>query len=174
MVVDRLAVGDSLETSRVADSVETALKLAGGEMLVAVPDGEELLFSERFACVYDGYSLGEIEPRTFSFNSPHGACSECTGLGFKLEIDPDLVIANRNLSLAEGAITPWNRAGSSSPWYASLLESLARSHDFSTKAPVRELPQEVMDLILYGNQGHSITMRHRTHHGRIFYLGDHL
>ncbi|MSQ40093.1 MAG: excinuclease ABC subunit UvrA [Dehalococcoidia bacterium] len=168
VVVDRLARGEGLETSRVADSVETALKLSGGEVVIAIPDQEEMLFSERFACVYDGYSLGEIEPRTFSFNSPHGACTECTGLGYKLELDPEMVVPNKTLSLAEGAIMPWTRAGSSSPWYTSLLESLARSNDFSTKTPVRELPEGLMDLILYGNQGRSLTMRHKTHNGRVF------
>ena len=168
VVVDRLAMGEGLETSRVADSVETALKLSGGEVVIAIPDREGLLFSERFACVYDGYSLGEIEPRTFSFNSPHGACTECTGLGYKLELDPEMVVPNKTLSLAEGAIMPWTRAGSSSPWYTSLLESLARSNDFSTKTPVRDLPEGLMDLILYGNQGRSLTMRHRTHNGRVF------
>ncbi len=168
VVVDRLVTGEGLESSRVADSVETALKLGGGVALVAIPDGEDLLFSEHFACVYDGYSLGEIEPRTFSFNSPHGACPDCTGLGYKLELDPDLVVPNKGLSLAEGAIMPWNRAGSSTPWYTSLLDSLARTNEFSTRTPVRELPEGVLDLILYGNQGASITMRHRTHHGRVF------
>ena len=168
VVVDRLVVGEGLETSRVADSVETALGLSGGTVLVATLDGEEHLFSEQFACVYDGYSLGEIEPRTFSFNSPHGACTECTGLGFKLELDPDLVVPNKEISLAEGAVMPWARAGTSSPWYASLLESLGQAHNFSTRVPVRELSQEALDLILYGNQRRSITMRHRTHHGRVF------
>jgi excinuclease ABC subunit A len=166
-VIDRLVIGGYLESSRVADSVETALNLSSGEVLVSIIDGEEILFSERFACVHDGYSLGEIEPRTFSFNSPQGACPECTGLGFKLEIDPELIITNKDLSLANGAIIPWARARSSSPWYASLLDSLAHSYEFSTKTPIRELSQNVMDLILYGNQGRSITMRHRTHQGRV-------
>ncbi|MGB2828713.1 MAG: excinuclease ABC subunit UvrA, partial [Dehalococcoidales bacterium] len=98
-VVDRLVVGQG-ERQRIADSVETALKLGAGMVLVSIIDGEELLFSEHFACVYDGISLGEITPRTFSFNSPHGACPECTGLGVKLEIEPDLVIPNKELSIA--------------------------------------------------------------------------
>ena len=165
VVVDRLVVGESAETSRVSDSVETALKLSGGIILVSTVDGEELLFSEHFACVHCGISLGEIEPRSFSFNSPHGACPNCTGLGIKLEVDPQLVIINRDLTLAQGAITPWVRSGSSSPWYMSLLESLARAYNFSTRAPVKELAQEHLDLILYGNKGNTIRMQHRTHNG---------
>ena len=168
VVVDRLVIGDSAETGRVADSVEQALRLGKGVVQVSVVDGEEILYSEQFACVHCGISLGEIEPRTFSFNSPHGACPTCTGLGYRLEIDPDLVIINRDLTLSEGAITPWVRAGSSSPWYASLLESLASTHDFSTHLPVREMKQEHLDLILYGNRGQRVEMRHRTRQGRLY------
>src|SRR4030043_253361 len=105
-VVDRLQIGEA-ENNRIADSVETALKLGAGVVLVSVMDGEELLFSEHFACVHCGISLGEIAPRTFSCNSPHGACPACSGLGVKLEIDPDLLIPNKDLSLAQGAIHPW-------------------------------------------------------------------
>ena len=153
MVVDRLVVGDSAEPQRVADSVESALKMAGGSVLVEIVDGEEMLFSEQFACVHCNISLGELEPRTFSFNNPHGACSTCTGLGYRLEVDPDLVVPNKDLTLAEGAIQPWVRAGSSSPWLASLLGSLAKAHRFSIKVPVKNLRQQHLDLILYGKQG---------------------
>jgi excinuclease ABC subunit A len=167
VVVDRLIIDEGVERSRVADSVETALKQGGGVVLVSVVGGEELLFSEQFACVHCGVSLPEIEPRNFSFNSPYGACPTCTGLGFRLEIDPDLVIPNKELSLAEGAIMPWVRAGSSSPWYMSLLESVARAYGFSTRVPVKKLPEWAINLILYGN-GEAVTMRHRTHQGRIY------
>ncbi|MDP3064947.1 MAG: excinuclease ABC subunit UvrA, partial [Chloroflexota bacterium] len=168
IVVDRLVVGTEMELSRATDSVETALKQGVGVALVSIVDGEELVFSEHFACAHCGVSLPEIEPRTFSFNSPWGACPTCTGLGFRLEIDPDMVLPNKQLSLAEGAVMPWQRAGSSSPWYMSLLESLARAHGFSTRVPARELPKEVIDLILYGNQGASVTMRHKTHQGHVY------
>ncbi len=168
IVVDRLVTGESAERSRVADSVETALKLAGGTVLVSVVDGEEMLFSEHFACVYCNISLGELEPRTFSFNNPHGACPACTGLGFKLEVDPDLVIPNKDLSLAEGAIEPWARSGSSSPWYASTLEALARAYGFSTRVPVKHLDRKFLDIILYGNRGKSIKVRHLTHKGHTY------
>jgi excinuclease ABC subunit A len=179
IVVDRLVVGDGLEPARVANSVDTALKLADGVVAVAVQEKEsspsvgskqarELVFSQRFACAYCGISMGELEPRSFSFNSPHGACPECTGLGFRLDVDPDLVIPNKDLTLAEGAVQPWVRSGSSSAWYASLLESLARAHSFSTRVPVRQLSDEVLDLILYGNQSRAFTMRHRTHQGKTY------
>ena len=168
LVVDRLAIDEDIEMARVTDSVETASREGDGVVQVAMEGGEELEFSEQFACVKCGTGLPEIEPRTFSFNSPHGACTACTGLGFKLEVDPELVLANKDLALSEGAILPWSRAGSSSPWYGSLLESVARSYNFSTKVPVRDLPDGALNLVLYGNKGESVTMRHTTHHGRVY------
>ena len=168
IVVDRLVVGEDMEVSRVADSVETALKNGNGVVQVNVEDGEELVFSEQFACVHCGTGLPEIEPRTFSFNSPHGACSECNGLGFKLEVDPDLIIPNKGLTLAEGAIIPWMRSGSSSGWYMSLVESVARAYGFSSKAPVKDLPESALNLLLYGNGGEPVTMRHKTHAGHVY------
>ena len=168
VVVDRLVLGDSAEPARVSDSVESALKLAGGVALVSVEGGKELLFSEQFACVHCNISLGEMEPRTFSFNNPHGACSACTGLGFKLEVDPELVIPNKDLTLDQGAIQPWIRASSSSPWFASLLSSLAGAYGFSTKVPVRRLSKKHVELILHGNRGKSIRMKHNTQRGRSF------
>ena len=168
VVVDRLVVGDSAEPARVADSVESALKLAGGVALVTVEDGDEVLFSEQFACVHCNISLGEMEPRTFSFNNPHGACPSCTGLGYKLEVDPELVIPNRDLTLDEGAIQPWVRATASSPWFSSLIASLARAYGFSTKVPVKKLSKKNIELILFGNQGAAIKMSHVTQRGRNF------
>ena len=168
IVVDRLVIGDSADVGRVTDSAETALKMSGGMVLVSVVDGDELLFSEEFACVHCNISLGELEPRTFSFNNPHGACSTCTGLGYRLEVDPDLMIPNKGLSLGEGAVQPWVRAGSSSPWFASLLESLAEAYGFSTKVPVKKLKKKHIELILYGNKGKSIRMKHHTRRGKTF------
>ena len=169
IIVDRLVIGDSSESARLADSVETALKQGAGVVTIVDADtGEEQVFSEHFACVHCGISLGEIEPRTFSFNSPHGACPDCTGLGFRLEIDPDLVIPNRELTLAQGAIQPWHRSGPSNPWYSSLLESLGKAHGFSTRAPVKEIKPEHLELILYGNNKSTIQMSHTTHRGHIY------
>ena len=168
IVVDRLVIGDSAEPGRVADSVETALKMAGGMVLVSVVDGDEMLFSEEFACVHCNISLGELEPRTFSFNNPHGACPTCTGLGYRLEVDPDLVIPNPNLSLAEGAVQAWVRTGPMSSWYYSQLDSLAAAYSFSTSVPVKRLSKEHVDLVLYGNKGKSIRMRHHTRRGKTY------
>ena len=168
IVVDRLIIRQDTEVSRVSESVETALREGDGVVQADVEGGEELTFSEQFACVKCGTSIAEIEPRTFSFNSPHGACTECTGLGYKLEVDPDLVISNKNLALTEGAISPWSRGGPSSSWYVSLLESIADANGFSAKVPVRELTKEQLDLILYGNGTKKVTIRHRTRRGRVY------
>ncbi|MBI3040521.1 MAG: excinuclease ABC subunit UvrA [Chloroflexi bacterium] len=161
VVVDRLVAGENGSQSRLADSVETALKLGAGVVLVSIVDGEELLFSEHFACVYCGISLGEIAPRTFSFNSPHGACPACTGLGIKLEIDPELIIPNKELSIAEGAIHP----GWWFSWHAHELEVLARRYDFSTYQPVKELSEHHLKLVLYGEEGKLV--KHRNRYGRV-------
>ncbi|MFA5315857.1 MAG: excinuclease ABC subunit UvrA [Dehalococcoidales bacterium] len=155
-VVDRIIVGQT-EPGRIADSVETALKLGGGVVLISLTGGEELLFSEHMACIYDGISLGEIAPRTFSFNSPHGACPACTGLGFKMEIDPELIIPNRELAISEGAIRPWNWHN----WYFYQLESLARRHDFSLNIPVKNLTEQQLNVILYGEGTESHRTRNR-------------
>jgi len=169
VVVDRLVTGQSESQSRTADSVETALKLGAGVVLVSIAGGEELLYSEHFACVHCGISLGEIAPRTFSFNSPHGACPDCTGLGVKLEIDPDLVIPNRELSVAQGAIRPAWCAYST--WYFGQFESLSRRYGFSLQAPVKELSERHLRLILYGEGGEPLRYRNRFGRVREYYEG---
>jgi excinuclease ABC subunit A len=161
VVVDRLVIGQSGGENRLADSVETALKLGAGVVLVSIVDGEELLFSEHFACVYCGISLGEITPRTFSFNSPHGACPACSGLGVKLEIDPELVIPNKELSIAEGAIHP----GWWLSWHMGELQMLARRYGFSLNTPVKELSEQQLKVILYGEEGELV--RYRNRYGRV-------
>ena len=174
LVVDRLVIRPDTEHSRVSESVETALREGNG-VLQALrqprEEGakeEELVFSEQFACVRCGTGLSEIEPRTFSFNSPHGACPQCTGLGYKLEVDPNLVIPNKNLSLLDGAVAAWSRAGASSGWYVSMMESVARAHDFSPQVPVKDLDEEHLKVVLYGNKSRKVTVRHRTHNGRVY------
>jgi len=159
-VVDRLQIGEA-ENSRITDSVETALKLGAGVVLISIIDGEELLFSEHFACVHCGISLGEIAPRTFSFNSPHGACLACSGLGVKLEVDPDLLIPNKDISLAQGAIRAWGWFS----WHASELHDLARRYGFSLNTPVSKLGEEHLKLVLYGEDGELVRCRNR--YGRI-------
>ena len=160
-VVDRLVVGQSGSQDRITDSVETALKLGAGVVLVSIVNGEELLFSEHFACVHCGISLGEIAPRTFSFNSPHGACPACSGLGFRQELDPDLIIPNKDISIADGAIRPYQ----SGFWYLEQLDELARRHGFSLDSPVRSLTKEHLELVLYGEGGE--LMSHRNRFGRV-------
>ncbi|MEO6197576.1 MAG: excinuclease ABC subunit UvrA, partial [Dehalococcoidia bacterium] len=164
VVVDRLvaegASGDDDDGRRlrVSDSVETALRLGSGVMTVQITSskrgdkGEERMYSEHFACVYCSLSFGELEPRNFSFNSPHGACKECTGLGVKMELDPAMVIPNKSLSVVEGAIVPWSRSASVGTWYMRLMKAVARKHDFALDVPVREMKPEHLDLILYGDQ----------------------
>ena len=168
IVVDRLIIRPDIETSRVAESVETALREGNGLLQIFQEDKDDIVFSEEFACVSCGTSLPEIEPRTFSFNSPHGACNICTGLGYKLEVDPQLVIPNKDLSLSEGAISPWNRSGTSSTWYLSMVESVASSHGFSAKTPVKDLESSSIDLILNGDSEKKITMKHKTRRGQVY------
>jgi excinuclease ABC subunit A len=179
IVVDRLVLpGEDAgvearlaDRSRLADSLETALKLGEGMVVVQVVEGEERLFSEHFACVHCGISVPEIEPRTFSFNSPHGACPECTGLGTKLELDPDLVIPNKHLSLAQGAVQPWARSGTSSPYYMSLLQGVADHVGFATSTPVERLTQEQLDVILQGSGDDVITVQRGRHTMHVHFEG---
>jgi excinuclease ABC subunit A len=159
-VVDRLVIGQGGSQGRLADSVETALKLGSGVVLISIVDGDELLFSEHFACVNCGVSLGEMAPRSFSFNSPHGACPDCTGLGYKQEIDPDLVL-NKDLSIRDGAIRPWQFHN----WYLYKVEQLASEHGFSLNTPLKDLTQEQIDVLLYGEGGES--HRYRSRFGRV-------
>ncbi|MDP7469728.1 MAG: excinuclease ABC subunit UvrA, partial [Dehalococcoidia bacterium] len=155
-------VAREVEESRLSDSVETALRMGAGVVLVASVGGEEVLFSEHFACVQCGISLGEIAPRTFSFNSPHGACPACTGLGNKLEVDPELLLPNKALSLSEGAIQSWVWNNS---WGSNQLEDVARQHGFSTEVPVSELSEDNLRMVFYGEDGHMVKYRNR--YGRV-------
>ncbi len=168
VVVDRLAIGGGADISRVTESVEAALKMADGVALVDIPGGEEMLFSEHFACVHCNISLGELEPRTFSFNNPHGACATCAGLGFKLEVDPDLVIPDKALSISEGALAPWSRSGTVPPWNRSQLESLADAYGFSLDRPVSSLTKRQLDAVLLGTRGKRIAVTHKTQRGRTY------
>ncbi|HEX6478068.1 MAG TPA: excinuclease ABC subunit UvrA [Ktedonobacteraceae bacterium] len=149
---------------RLADSLETTLKLGGGVVLVSIIDGEEILYSEKLACVYDNISLPEIAPRTFSFNSPHGACPTCTGLGTQQEIDPELIVTHPELSLLEGAIAPWSKVVNGSQWHSSILEALAKKYDFDLNTPWRELTDEQRKAVLYGTPD-QLTIRYTPQHG---------
>jgi len=154
---------------RVSDSVETALKLGDGVVLVGIVGGEELLFSEHYACAYCGTSLPEIEPRSFSFNSPHGACPECTGLGSRLELDPGLIVPNPDLSISEGAIAPWAKStkGNVETYHAHLLAAVADHYGFSLDTPWKRLKPEHRRIILYGSGSESVRVRYTNQRGQM-------
>ncbi len=159
VVVDRLTANKELERQRLVDSLESALDLGNGLLMVHRADTvEDMLFSQHFACADCDISLPSIEPRNFSFNSPHGACPECDGLGTKLEIDPELVIPNPRLTIAEGAIRPWSRTSSNQSWYLRFLEKVADEYGFSLDEPVQDMKQKNLDMILYGTGNKEYTM----------------
>ncbi len=172
VVIDRLVVPepgtDATATSRIADSVEQALKVGQGVMLVAHASGNEpeRIFSEHFSCAYDGTSIGEIEPRTFSFNSPHGACPKCTGLGVEMQIDPSLVIPDKTKSLAGGAVEPWSKSPSVAGWYMRQLEAVAEDQGFSVDQPVGELNEKQLHTLMYGTGEKLLRLRFTNQYGR--------
>ena len=160
VVVDRIVVKPGLE-SRLAESFETALKLAEG---LAITEGadephDRITFSEKFACPVSGFTIAEIEPRLFSFNAPQGACPACDGLGEKLLFDPDLIVPNHALSIEKGAVMPWAKSNPPSPYYMQVLGSIARAYDFTLKAPWASLPEEAQKAILHGTGGKAIPLR---------------
>ena len=164
------------DAARLADSVETALRLGEGVVLVApVPrDGEQPAFderrySERYSCPYDGTTVDEMEPRSFSFNSPHGACPACTGLGSRPEIDPERVVPNRNLSLAGGALAPWSRMPMDASWHGKIVEAVCREHGWDYSAPVKDLPPEALDYILFARRGERVVIGYRHERGENTY-----
>jgi excinuclease ABC subunit A len=176
VVVDRLVIRHEGETAiedhpdrvRLIDSLETSLRIAKGLAIAQIVDGEEMVFSEHFACPDCGISIGELEPRNFSFNSPHGACPECTGLGTRMEFEPSLVIPNRSLSFSEGAIHPWTKAtGENSVWYFASIEALAADLGFDINAPVRELSDDVIDKVLNGTGTRKLSIRYPGKNGRV-------
>jgi excinuclease ABC subunit A len=148
VVIDRLVMKDSLG-HRLTDSVETALRLSDGFVTIAVEDGPELPFSEKFACNVCGISYPEISPRLFSFNNPHGACPQCGGLGTTMYLDPDLIVPNRSLSLREGAIVPWEKK--SSVYHFQMLDALVNHYNFDIYTPFEKLPPKIQNIILYGS-----------------------
>lgn len=152
IIVDRLVVREAMDR-RLADSLENALKLAEGLAQVQVVDGELLQFSQNFACPDCGISIPEIEPRSFSFNNPFGACPECAGLGYKMEFDKDLIIPDQNLSINEGAIAVigWQSCMKEGSWSNALLQGLAAKFSFSLDTPWKDLPKEARDVLLYGS-----------------------
>src|SRR3712207_959387 len=160
VVVDRLVMRPDVR-KRLADSIETAVGLAAGiveiETVGDTPDVRT--FSERFACLSCGTSMPELEPRIFSFNSPHGACERCTGLGSMMEIDPELVVPDPTLSIGEGAIAPW--ANSTSAYYEQVTQAIAERYRVDLECPWEELPDDQQELFLYGTNGDRIQVTYR-------------
>jgi excinuclease ABC subunit A len=164
VVVDRIVVKEGI-AARIADSLETALKLGEGKVIVDVMGEEELLFSEHHACPHCGFSIGELEPRMFSFNSPFGACPECDGLGSKLEVDVDLVIPNKDLTLKQHAIAPWEPT--SSQYYPQLLEAVCNHFGVDMNIPVKDIPEHLFEKVLYGSGREKIYFRYENDFGQI-------
>ncbi len=150
IIIDRIVVKEGIR-SRLFDSFEAALRLAEGYAIVDVIGHEELLFSEHYSCPYCGFTVGELEPRLFSFNAPFGACAECDGLGIKLEVDIDLVVPDQTMTLREGALVPWNPI--SSQYYPQMLEQACLEFSIDMDTPFEELPEEQRDIILNGSNG---------------------
>jgi excinuclease ABC subunit A len=163
VVVDRLVMKEDLRT-RLAQSIETAVALAEGLVVIDVIEGQELTFSERFACPEHGVSLPELQPRIFSFNSPHGACPRCTGLGAQQEIDPDLLVPDPTLSIVEGALVPWSVGNSG--FYESVIQAIAERWEIDLDKPWQDLTAAQQDLFLYGTKGERIYVQYRNRMGR--------
>lgn len=160
-VIDRIIIKSDIR-SRLADSIEIALKLSEGVVIINVIDKEDILFSENFACIDCGISIDEISPRLFSFNSPFGKCDYCDGLGTLLEIDEKLVIPNKSKSILEGGILPWaNTVTNEDSWTFSILKALSKKYNFSLNTPIGELDEEIYNMLLYGIKGERIKVRYK-------------
>ena len=170
IVVDRLVVKPGIER-RLTDSVESVLALAEGLLVVDVIDGEPINFSQSFACPDCGISISEIEPRSFSFNNPFGACPVCFGLGYKMEFDPELMIPDRTLSLSQGAIQVmgWQSSGDAGSFTNALLQALAKEYKFSLDTPVQDLPEKVFHMLIYGTEGREVKVHYKGQRGEGVY-----
>lgn len=164
IVIDRL-VSKSNIRKRVADSIETALRESDGIVYIQIIDGENLIFSQKFACLDCGISFEELSPRMFSFNSPIGACTYCDGLGFKQEIDPDLVVPDKNLSLSQGAIKLWR--DSSSAFFPMYIKALSKKYNFGISTPFNDLDKNIQNIILYGVPGERVLVEYERYNGTV-------
>ena len=173
LVIDRMVIRDDIR-KRLADSLETALKIAGGLVIVDVIDGEEMMFSQNYACEECGVSMEELTPRMFSFNSPFGACEECSGLGFMMKIDPELVVRDKNKSINEGAIavTGWMAPGIEDSMAAAYYRGLSEHYGFSLDTPYKDLPDKIKDILLYGSKGEKFKVEFSRSYGQSTYMTD--
>ena len=170
IIVDRLVVKEGIER-RLTDSIESVLALTDGLLILDVIDGEPITFSESFSCPDCGISIGEIEPRSFSFNNPFGACPECFGLGYKMEFDADLMIPNKTLSLRDGAIAVlgWQSSGSDGSFTNAILQALADEYGFSLDTPFGELPDSIQHMLIYGTDGRKVNVHYKGQRGEGVY-----
>ena len=170
IIVDRLIVKPGIE-KRLTDSLETVLNLADGLAVVDTMDGNYMNFSQSFSCPDCGISIDEIEPRSFSFNNPFGACPECLGLGYKMEFDPDLMIPDKSLSISEGAIVVmgWQSCTDKSSFTNAILNALCREYGFDLDTPFKDYPKKIQDIILYGTGGHSVKVYYKGQRGEGVY-----
>lgn len=170
IIIDRLVIKEGIE-KRLSDSIETVMKLSDGLLVVDVVDGETLNFSQSFSCPDCGISIDEIEPRIFSFNNPFGACPECHGLGFKMEFDEDLMIPDKSMSIAEGAITVlgWQSATDKSSYTRAILDALAKEYKFDLNTPYKDLSEKVKNVIIHGTNGKSVKVHYRGQRGEGVY-----
>ena len=170
IVVDRLSVRDGIQ-KRLTDSIETALKLAEGLMTVDVIDGETLNFSQSFSCPDCGISIDEVEPRSFSFNNPFGACPDCFGLGYTMKFDAELLIPDESLSIDEGAIVGmgWQSSKDEGSFSRAVLDALAEEYGFSLKTPFKDYPDDIKDIIINGTKGHSVKVKYKGQRGEGVY-----
>ncbi|HEU4573270.1 MAG TPA: excinuclease ABC subunit UvrA, partial [Candidatus Limnocylindrales bacterium] len=164
------------DAARLADSIETAIRLGEGVVVIAPAprEGEPPAFtdrrySERLSCPYDGFTMDELEPRSFSFNSPHGACPTCTGLGTQLVVDPDLLIPDRDRSLADGALVPWSKLPMEESWRLKIVEAICKAHGWDFNAPIRDLPPEAIDYLLHAPKDERVVVRYRHERGENSY-----
>ena len=170
IVVDRLVVKPGIE-KRLTDSIETAMQLSEGLMLVDITDGETLTFSQSFSCPDCGISIDEIEPRSFSFNNPFGACPTCYGLGYKMEFDEDLMIPDKSLSINQGAITVcgWQSCTTKGSFSRAILEALCEEYDFDLDTPFQDYPKEIHDILIFGTGGRKVKVHYRGQRGEGIY-----
>lgn len=165
VVVDRIVIKDGIE-SRLTDSIETAVKLSDGLVIAQIIDGEEILYSTKFACPEQGVGIEELSPRMFSFNAPFGACETCNGLGESKEVDPDLVIPNKDLSIKQGAIAAWGSVGvNDDTYYSKMVQSLANHFGVSIETPVKDLPEEFVHELLYGTNNVMVQFIYESKYG---------
>ena len=166
IIIDRLSIREGIE-KRLTDSVENALKLGNGLMIVDVIGGEEMTFSQNFACPDCGISIDEIQPRSFSFNNPFGACPDCYGLGYKMEFDEDLIIPDKSLSINQGAIVVlgWQSANDGKSFSNAILNALALKYNFSLDTPFEDYPKEIHDILIYGTNGEKVAVRYKGQRG---------